>query len=207
VCSALRHWWCSGGLHGSKLAPGSQSPEYNTLVVICCNCLFVLVSSVLLLALATAVGASQAQLSQAGFAAFSAVMMMSLRTSQLAGIVRFGTLSNIFFKSKYIPDYIKKKNRGILKDEIVGTGYGMSDNTYINIGKYLVHKNNLLGGKLQVRSPNKNQVYGFKRQNITNNIKDVLLKLNKKEPISFKDVDKLNEQEKNQLYTIGKNYT
>ena len=28
--------------------------------------------------------------------------------------------------------------------------------------------------------------------------------MNKKEPISFKDVDKLNEQEKNQLYTIGK---
>jgi hypothetical protein len=47
-------------------------------------------------------------------------------------------------------------------------------------------------------------VYGFKSQNITNNIKDILLKLNKKEPITFKDVDKLNEQEKNQLYTIGK---
>ena len=74
-----------------------------------------------------------------------------------------------------------------------------TDNTYINIGKYLVHKNNLLGGKLQVRSPNKNQVYGFKSQNITNNIKDILLKLNKKEPISFKDVDKLNEQKTNQL--------
>ena len=28
--------------------------------------------------------------------------------------------------------------------------------------------------------------------------------MNKKEPISFKDVNKLNEQEKNQLYTIGK---
>jgi hypothetical protein len=68
----------------------------------------------------------------------------------------------------------------------------------------LVHRNNLLGGKLQVRSPNKNKVYGFKSQNITNNIKDILLKLNKKEPITFKDVDKLNEQEKNQLYTIGK---
>jgi hypothetical protein len=114
-------------------------------------------------------------------------------------------IRQVFFKSIYIPDDIKKKNRGIFKDEIVGTGYGMNnDNTYITIGKYLVHRNNLLGGKLQVRSPNKNQVYGFKSQNITNNIKDILLKLNKKEPISFKDVDKLNEQEKNQLYTIGK---
>ena len=48
----------------------------------------------------------------------------------------------VFFKSIYIPDDIKKKNRGIFKDEIVGTGYGMNnDNTYITIGKYLVHKN------------------------------------------------------------------
>ena len=117
------------------------------------------------------------------------------------------------------PAEIVGKNEKLFTDEIVGTGYGMNtdsppgggslrqetkNNTYINIGKYLVHRNNLLGGKLQVRSPNKNQVYGFKSQNITNNIKDILLKLNKKEPISFKDVDKLNEQEKNQLYTIGK---
>jgi len=122
-----------------------------------------------------------------------------------------------FFDS--FPDEIISKNKKLFTDEIVGTGYGMNtysppgggslrqetkNNTYINIGKYLVHRNNLLGGKLQVRSPNKNQVYGFKSQNITNNIKDILLKLNKKEPISFKDVDKLNEQEKNQLYTIGK---
>jgi len=108
-----------------------------------------------------------------------------------------------FFNS--FPDEIVGNNKKFFTDEIVGTGYGMNtDNTYINIGKYLVHRNNLLGGKLQVRSPNKNQVYGFKSQNITINIKDILLKLNKKEPISFKFVDKLNEQEKNQLYTIGK---
>ena len=88
--------------------------------------------------------------------------------------------------------------------EIVGTGYGISDNTYLKVGKYLMHKNNLLGGKLQVRSPNNNQVYGFNSENITNNIKYILLKLNKNEHISFKDVDKLNEQEKNQLYTIDK---
>ena len=81
----------------------------------------------------------------------------------------------------------------------------MNQDPYITIGKYLVHKNNLLGGKLQVRSPNNhNQVYGFKSQNITNNIKDILLKLHKKEPISFKDVDRLNEEDKNQLYIIGK---
>ena len=107
-----------------------------------------------------------------------------------------------FFDS--FSDDIVGKNKKLFTDEIVGTGYGMNNNPYINIGKYLVHKNYLLGGKLQVRSPNKNQIYGFKSQNITNNIKDILLKLNKKEPITFKDVDKLNEQEKNQLYMIGK---
>ena len=116
-------------------------------------------------------------------------------------------LTGIFRTDPDIPIEIREKtsNVGLFTPQIVGTGYGMNNNdTYINIGKYLVHKNNLLGGKLQVRSPNKNQVYGFKSQNITNNIKDILLKLNKKEPISFKDVDRLNEQEKNQLYMIGK---
>jgi len=49
-------------------------------------------------------------------------------------------IRHVFFKSENIPDDIKKKNSGIFKDEIVGTGYGMNtDNTYINIGKYLVH--------------------------------------------------------------------
>ena len=116
-------------------------------------------------------------------------------------------LTGIFRTDPGIPKEIREKtsNVGLFTPQIVGTGYGMNtDNTYINIGKYLVHRNNLLGGKLQVRSPNKNQVYGFKSQNITNNIKDILLKLHKNEPITFKDVDKLNEQEKNQLYTIGK---
>jgi len=116
-------------------------------------------------------------------------------------------LTGIFRTDPGILKEIREKtyNVGLFTPQIVSTGYGMNtDNTYINIGKYLFHKKNLLGGKLQVRSPNKNQRYGFKSQNITNNIKDILLKLNKKEPISFKDVDKVNEQEKNQLYMIGK---
>jgi hypothetical protein len=115
-------------------------------------------------------------------------------------------LAGIFRTDPGIPKEIREKTSNVssFNPVIVGTGYGMSDNTYIKVGKYLIHKNNLLGGKLQVRSPNKNQVYGFKSQNITNNIKDILLKLHKNEPIIFKDVDKLNEQEKNQLYTIGK---
>jgi hypothetical protein len=149
---------------------------------------------------------------------------MSLRTSQLAGIVRFGTLSNImtpkinqkyidelisiitryyedkreariaiqeglkdgFLKTANIPDSIKAFNDEFFGDNIVGSGYGMNNDPNINIGKYLVHKQHLIAGKLQVRSHvNKNQVFGFKSQNITNNIKDILLKLNKRETISL----------------------
>ena len=115
-------------------------------------------------------------------------------------------LRNAFYRSTFIPDSIKALNDKLFNDKVVGSGYGVvNDDPYITIGKYKVHKQHLLGGKLQVRSPvNHNQVYGFKSQNVTNNIKDILLKLNKKEPISFKDVDKLNEEEKNQLYMIGK---
>jgi len=117
-------------------------------------------------------------------------------------------IKGVFLNPSHIPNIIQalKVNRNLFSDEIVGNGYGVvNHDPYITIGKYLVHKQHLLGGKLQVRSPvNHNQVYGFKSQNITNNIKDILLKLHKKEPISFKDVDKLNEEEKNQLYMIGK---
>jgi hypothetical protein len=117
-------------------------------------------------------------------------------------------IKRVFLNSSHIPDFIQtlKANRNLFSDEIVGSGYGVvNQDPYITIGKYLVHKQHLLGGKLQVRSPvNHNQVYGFKSQNITNNIKDILLKLHKKESISFKDVDRLNEEEKNQLYMIGK---
>ena len=115
-------------------------------------------------------------------------------------------LRNAFYRSTTIPDSIKALNDKLFNDKVVGSGYGVvNHDPYITIGKYLVHKQHLLGGKLQVRSPvNHNQVYGFKSQNITNNIKDILLKLHKKEPISFKDVEKLNEEENYQLYMIGK---
>ena len=95
-----------------------------------------------------------------------------------------------------------------LNDKVVGSGYGvLNHDPYITIGKYLVHKLHLFGGKLQLKRPvNHNQVYGIKSQNITNNIKEILLKLHKQEPISFKDVDRLNEEEKNYLYMIGKRF-
>ena len=114
-------------------------------------------------------------------------------------------LKKIFFASPNIPDDIKQMNEKIFDDVIVGTGYGVNNDPYISVGKYLIHKQHLLGGKLQVRSQvNHNQIHGFKSQNVTNNIRDVLLKLHKNEPIGFKDIDKLSEIEKNQLHTIGK---
>ena len=75
---------------------------------------------------------------------------------------------------------------------------------YIPLGKYKAHRTKLIGGKLQIRSHNNNQVYNLKSQNITNNIRDIFMKLNRNETINFKDVDKLNADEKNQLYILGK---
>jgi hypothetical protein len=61
-----------------------------------------------------------------------------------------------------------------------------------------------MGGKLQMWSHNNNQIHNLKSQNISKNIRDILLKLNKNEIIHFKDVDKLTTYEKDQLYMIGK---
>jgi hypothetical protein len=60
-----------------------------------------------------------------------------------------------------------------------------------------------------MRSNINNQIHNIKSQIITKNIRDknirdILLKLNKNEIINFSDVDKLNTEEKDQLYMIGK---
>jgi transposase len=55
--------------------------------------------------------------------------------------------------------------------------------------KYKAHKTKLIGGKLQMRSNNNNQIHNLKSQNITKNIRDILLKLNKNEIINFSDLD------------------
>ena len=87
-------------------------------------------------------------------------------------------LRNAFYRSMSIPDSIKALNDKLFNDKVVGNGYGVVNDPYITIGKYKVHKQHLLGGKLQVRSPvNHNQVYGFKSQNITNNIKDIFIEI------------------------------
>jgi hypothetical protein len=85
-----------------------------------------------------------------------------------------------------------------------GSGEYPLNDDYIPIGKYKAHNTKLMGGKLQIRSNNNNQVYNLKSQVISTNIRDILLKLNKGETINYKDVDNLTIDEKNQLYTIGK---
>jgi hypothetical protein len=122
---------------------------------------------------------------------------------------------DIYKSSKFIPDEVrmKKMNLKILSEMeglMMGSGYGIqfpvskNQDEYITIGKYKAHKTKLIGGKLQMRSNNNNQIHNLKSQNITKNIRDILLKLNKNEIINFSDVDKLNTEEKDQLYMIGK---
>ena len=115
---------------------------------------------------------------------------------------------------KYIPREIQDipANVRLISDAkrengMRGSGYGMKNpvkDEYIPIGKYKAHKTKLMGGQLQMRSHNNYQIHNLKTQNITKNIRDILLKLHKDEPITFQDVDKLSSEKKDQLYNIGK---
>jgi hypothetical protein len=58
------------------------------------------------------------------------------------------------------------------------------------LGKNKAKTEKLLGGKLQIRSENENQVNNVKSQMISKNIRDIILKINKKEIINYSDVDK-----------------
>ena len=102
----------------------------------------------------------------------------------------------------------KYKGLFVVQNKISGNGYGTlknkNDDKYLKLGKYKANKEKLLGGKLQIRSENENQVNNVKSQMISKNIRDILLKINKKEIINYSDVDKLDENEKNDLYNIGK---
>ena len=83
-------------------------------------------------------------------------------------------------------------------------GFQCRSDKYLKLGKNKANREKLLGGKLQVRSGNENQVNNVKSQMITKNIRDILLKINKNETIKYSDVDKLDEDEKDQLYELGK---
>jgi hypothetical protein len=92
--------------------------------------------------------------------------------------------------------------------KMIGRGFNAPEpakaDKYLKLGKYKANKEKLLREKLEIRSENENQVNNVKIQMITKNIRDILLKINKKEIINYSDVDKLDENEKNYLYNIGK---
>ena len=52
------------------------------------------------------------------------------------------------------------------RKKIIGRGL-VSEEKYLKLGKYKANKQKLLGGKLQIRSENKNQVNNVKSQMIT----------------------------------------
>lgn len=124
------------------------------------------------------------------------------------------SIIDIFKNSRSIPLGIKNKAKNLklltsmegsmIGSGIKGGGINYPKDEYITIGKYKAHKEKLMGGKLQMRSNNNHQIHNLKTQNITKNIRDILLKLNKDEAIKFSDVDKLTTEEKDQLYMIGK---
>jgi len=112
-------------------------------------------------------------------------------------------IQNGFMMSDNISDANKRKYGKLFQTSqlVQGSGgYGIikqnkksqsKNDDYIPIGKYKAHKTKLMGGKLQIRSNNNNQVCNFKSQVISTNIRDILLKLNKGETINYKDVDNL----------------
>jgi hypothetical protein len=113
-----------------------------------------------------------------------------------------------FFQVKGKAFVNKYKGLFVIQNKISGNGYGTlnkkNDNKYLKLGKYKANKEKLLGGKLQIRSENENQVNNVKSQIISKNIRDILLKIDKKEIINYSDVDNLYEDEKIDLYKIGK---
>ena len=108
-----------------------------------------------------------------------------------------------YVKRTVVPDtflapFVKKKDEtegsGMKqKRKMIGRGFNAPEpanaDKYLKLGKYKANKEKLLGGKLQIRSENENQVNNVKSQMITKNIRDILLKINKKEIINFSDVD------------------
>ena len=68
---------------------------------------------------------------------------------------------------------IKMIVRGLTSEEVKA-------DKYLKLGEYKANKEKLLGGRLQIRSENENQVNNVKSQMISKNIRDILLKIKKK---------------------------
>jgi hypothetical protein len=84
------------------------------------------------------------------------------------------------------------------------TGSGVAKPEYVSLGKYYI-KNQRLDAEnvLQVRNKNGKQILGVKPMRISSATKAKLDKIIKNEPITYSDVLDLNDDEKDELYSIA----
>ena len=88
--------------------------------------------------------------------------------------------------------------------EMFKTGSGVAKPEYVSLGKYYI-KNQRLDAEnvLQVRNKNGKQILGVKPMRISSATKAKLDKIIKNEPITYSDVLDLNDDEKDELYSIA----
>ena len=109
-----------------------------------------------------------------------------------AGIVKPKQKKNIPpTASKNIKDIIKMKGEGISRE-------------YMKLGKYFIQPKRLNTDKvLQVRSGTGTQVNGVKPVRLSNSSKKVIDKVLYQKPITYEDINNLDEKERDQLYRIA----
>jgi hypothetical protein len=73
---------------------------------------------------------------------------------------------------------------------------------FIPFGKYLLSLKNLQKNKFLLRTKSKNPVLSFKTIVLTRKTKAIVQNLLRQNPISFEDIDALDEEEKEQIDTI-----
>ena len=93
--------------------------------------------------------------------------------------------------SQNITDIMKMKGKGIARE-------------YMKLGKYFIQPTRLNTDKvLQVRSGTGTQVNGVKPVRLSNSSKKVIDKVLYQKPITYEDINNLDEKERDQLYTIA----
>lgn len=93
--------------------------------------------------------------------------------------------------SQNITDIMKMKGKGFSRE-------------YMKLGKYFIQPNRLNIDKvLQVRSGTGTQVNGVKPVRLSNSSKKVIDKVLYQKPITYEDINNLDEKERDQLYTIA----
>ena len=73
---------------------------------------------------------------------------------------------------------------------------------YIPFGRYLLNLKQLQKNKFMLRTKSRNPVLSFKTIVLTRRTKAIVQNLLRQNPISFEDIDALNEEEKEQIDTI-----